>query len=325
MQQAERLFFVATTIKEHTGITAKELAERCNVSERTIMRDIRKLDNAGIQILPGRKGYTLVDPIVHTQGKLSAEEYMAISLYPLLTGQALLKENPFRHSFENAMDKILTRFRVNDDLKQLSKRIRIDSVQINPEHDQVLLKMMESILQSVTIKCSYYTMSRQDLTERMIDPYYLVPRDGILYVIGWCHRADDIRTFRLNRFQKVELTNKKFYLYEEFDIDQYLSDLWGIEAQSDQPVTFRVRFAQEVARYIREARYDSQPTFEDEPDGTLLLTVSTRSVDSFLRWVRQYGKDAELLEPLEYRARMIEEVGMMYRQYSNSAPVKQKT
>lgn len=180
MDKVQRLFFILTMIQQRPGITAPELAKLAGTSVRSIYRDIRHLDECGIQImLEGNKGYFLVDNFIQTPGQLAAEEYVAISLYPMLASPIKLKGHPLQKSFQSAMEKILTRFKVNDNLLQLSKRIRIHTEQMNPEQDVIIQRIIEAIVQEVTIDCEYYTMYREDLTRRMIDPYYLVPREGI--------------------------------------------------------------------------------------------------------------------------------------------------
>ncbi|TRY24795.1 transcriptional regulator [Brevibacillus sp. LEMMJ03] len=321
MDLIQRLFFILTTIQQSPGITAPELANLAGTSVRSIYRDIRRLDDCGIQIMrEGNKGYYLIDKYVQTPGKLGTEEYLAISLYPILSGQTKLKGHPFQRSFQSAMDKILTRFQVNDQLLQISKRIRIHTEQSNPEQDLIIQRIIEAIIQEVTITCEYYTMYRDDLTRRMIDPYYLVPRGGYLYLIGYCHEREEIRTFRLNRFRSIALTNKKFFIEDDFDIDRYLDKVWGIKAETDE-VTFKVRFSSKVARYIKEHHYDSPPQFIDEQDGSLLLIVTTRGAEEFLRWMKQYGNDAELVEPQEYRMQLLEEYRELARTYSETVHV----
>ncbi|WP_018133106.1 helix-turn-helix transcriptional regulator [Effusibacillus pohliae] len=315
MNQVQRLFFILTTIQQNEGVTAPELAKLCNTSVRSIYRDIRRLDDIGIQImLKGNKGYYLVDKF-QAPARLAPEEYLAISLYPILSGQSKLKEHPFQQSFRSAMEKILTRFKVNDELLQLGKRLRIHSKPMNPQQEGMLQKVIEGIIREVTLDCTYYAMYREELTARKMDPYYLVPRAGHLYLIGFCHEREDIRTFRLNRFQSVQLTREKFVLPADFDIDRYLANLWGIQAEADE-VTFKVQFSKEVARYIKEERYESNPQLIDQPDGSLLLIVTTRGPAEFLRWMKQYGKHAELLEPESYRQQLLEEIREMEQKYS---------
>jgi predicted DNA-binding transcriptional regulator YafY len=315
VDKTQRLFFIVTTIQQRPGITAPKLSDLTGTSVRSIYRDIKDLDKCGIQVmLEGNKGYFLVDNHIQTPGKLGADEYLALSLYPLLASQFKLKGHPFQKSFQSAMEKILTRFKVNDNLLQLSKRIRIHTEQMNPEQDMIMQRIIEAIVQDVTITCEYFTMSREDLTKRMIDPYYLVPRAGYLYLIGFCHLREEVLTFRLSRFHSIELTNKKFFIEDDFQIDSFLDKLWGIKAETEE-VTFRVRFSKNVARYIKEQRYDSKPQFIDEEDGSLLLIVTTRGAEEFLRWMKQYGNDAVLLEPAEYRQKLLEEYREMANKY----------
>lgn len=321
MELAERLFFLVTTIGQNPGITAPELARLCGTSTRNIYRDIRRLDEAGVQVmLQGNKGYYLVDGISHTPAHLGTEEYLALSLYPMLAGAQKLKQRPFQQAFQRAMEKILARFKVNDELVRLSQRIRIHAEPEDGAHDEIMQKVIEAILREVTITCTYHTMYRDELTTRMIDPYYLVPRGGHLYLVGFCHQRDEVRTFRLNRFQRIELTDKRFFIEDDFDINEYLAHLWGIKRDSEE-ITFRVRFSREVARYIKEERYEAPHTFVDQPDGSLLLTVTTRSADEFLRWMKQYGKHAELLEPQAYREQLREELNDMLQMYQKQERV----
>lgn len=316
MDKAERLFFIVREIQQRPGVTAPELAKLSGADVRTIYRDINQLDKCGIQVmLQGSKGYFLVENHIQTTGKLGAEEYLALSLYPMLASPFKVKGHPFQKSFQSAMEKILSRFKVNDKLLQLSKRIRIHSAQMNPEQDEFMQRIIEAIVEDVSIDCEYYSMHREDFTRRMVDPYYLVPRGGYLYLIGFCHFRNDVLTFRLSRFQSVELTRKKFTIKDGFQIDSFLDKLWGIKADSNE-VTFQVRFSKNVARYIKEHHYDYPPKLIDEEDGSLLLIVTTRGADEFLRWMKQYGRDAELIEPVEYREKLLREYEELFQRYS---------
>lgn len=320
MKQGERLHYVLSTIKERPGITAAELAELCKVSPRTIYRYIQSMDNLGVRIgTETNKGYKLIESPVPTTSQLSSEEFLAISLFPLLTGQTKMKQNALYKPFESAMQKIVNRFKVNDDLLKLSKKIRIHAPKEEREQEQVLQAILESIAREVTIICDYYTMSRDSLTEkRMIDPYELVLRQGHLYVIGYCHTRDDVRTFRLSRFQAVEVTEKKYYVLDDFHVDTHYQNTWGATADAEQ-VTFTIRFSKEVARYIREERYHIDVRYEEEKDGSLLMQATTRGVEEFLRWVKQYGEHAVILEPKEFREKLLEEYRELVRLYEKKS------
>ncbi|MFC4766358.1 hypothetical protein [Effusibacillus consociatus] len=76
----------------------------CGTSVRSIYQDIKRLDDAGIQImLQGNKGYYLIDNIGQAESRLGTEEFLAISLYPILSGQSKVKNHPFQQSFRTAV------------------------------------------------------------------------------------------------------------------------------------------------------------------------------------------------------------------------------
>lgn len=320
---ANRLFFIASQISRNKGITAPRLAELCGTSVRNIYRDIKRLDTIGVQVLSqGRDGYYLVEETLKIPARLNTEEYLAILLSPLLPTGTKLKSNPFQWAYRTAMEKIITHLRINDDLVEigssLSRRIRMQADPMDEQQTMVMNRIIEAVIKEETIHSLYYTMSRDKETERMIDPYYLVPRGGHLYLIGYCHEREGVRTFRINRFRQVELTGKRCFMEDDFDIDAYLTHVWGIQG-GPQEVTFKVRFSPQVARYIKEESYESEPIVTDLDDGSILLEVTVKGTDEFLRWMRQYGRDAELLEPQEYRQQMLEEIREMEKMYGWSS------
>ncbi|WP_342193258.1 WYL domain-containing protein [Paenibacillus uliginis] len=99
-----------------------------------------------------------------------------------------------------------------------------------------------------TLTAIYHTQSRNELTERSIDPYYLVPRDQRFYLISYCQQVQDIRTFRLSRFRKLKI-NERGFNRGDFNIKSYMRNTWSIERGNEQ-IHFKVKFSPDVARYV---------------------------------------------------------------------------
>ncbi|MFC5471313.1 helix-turn-helix transcriptional regulator [Cohnella suwonensis] len=78
------------------------------------------------------------------------------------------------------------------------------------ESPNFLQPIIQAILGQKTIDTVYHAQYRNETTQRKIDPYYLVPRDQRFYLIGYCHSKQSIRTFRISRFQKAEVTDQDF-------------------------------------------------------------------------------------------------------------------
>ena len=147
----------------------------------------------------------------------------------------------------------------------------------------------------------------------MIDPYYLVPREQRFYLIGYCHLKQDIRTFRISRFQQVEITRQSFDK-GDFNIKRYLKNTWSID-RGDKNMTFKVRFDAEIARYIKEEELFVHPRMKDQKDGSLIFEVTVNNEKEFLKWVLQYGPAAEILEPQSVRESIKEQLSQWSRMY----------
>ena len=168
---------------------------------------------------------------------------------------------------------------------------------------------MEAIIACKTIRAVYHTQSRNELTEREIDPYYLVPRDQRFYLIGYCRAKREIRTFRMSRFRHVELTGNHFDK-GDFSIAQYMKHTWSIE-RGDSLITFKIKFHPDVARYVKEEELFVRPKMTDLPDGGLLFEVTVNHEREFMNWVVQYGPSAEILEPPSVREKFKEQAAAL--------------
>lgn len=319
LSAVERIIFIANKIKNQNGTTAPQLARICNTSVRTIYRDIKQLDELGVHITSmGKKGYYMVESSFNIPPSLSIDEYIALCLAPILSGQSKLKDNPLLFAYHTAKEKIMTQLRVKDDLLNLGEilanRIRIHQQQMDELEQENMKKILESMIRNLTISCTYYSMYRDEESKRMMDPYYLIPRGGHLYLLAFCHTRHELRFFRLNRFKTLELSNKQFFMEDDFDVDAYLGKLWGVLDEQEE-ITFRVRFSQEVARYVKEEQYYTKCDLIDNQDGSIIFTATVKSGSEFLRWLMKFGKEAEILEPMEYRQKLLAEVEEMRKMY----------
>jgi predicted DNA-binding transcriptional regulator YafY len=302
-----RWFIIIHAIQAKPGITAKELADKCEATERTIYRDLRTLDvlvpltNEGYG-----KGYTFMGDFAVYPLNWTEQEAMVFSLLPSVVDQSKLPPG-----FDTAYDKVMAshykqKSRNNEIVQNIADIIQMGTPAYKEENPNFLFPLIQAILSQKTLKTIYHTQSRNELTERFMDPYYLVPRDQRFYLIGFCHLARDVRTFRLSRFRDVQLTAQTFDK-SHFNIKQYLKNTWSIERGEEQ-IHFKVKFSPELARYIKEEELFVRPKMTNLKDGSLLFEVTVNHDREFLNWVYQYGPDAEILEPVSYRKMMREKL-----------------
>ncbi|QUL55767.1 WYL domain-containing protein [Paenibacillus tritici] len=291
-----RIFKIINAIQANPGITAADLAFRCEVNIRTIYRDLEVISHFAPVTNEGRgTGYRFMGKFFMYPLDFSEQESLAFSLLP-----SVLNQDKIPPGFHSAYDKVMgthlkEKSRQNGILENIADIIQMGTPAYRKESRNFLQPLIGAILEQRSIRTIYHSQSRNATTAREIDPYYLVPRDQRFYLIGYCHLKGAIRTFRISRFQQVEMTASTFDK-GNFNIKHYLKNTWSIN-RGTRNITFKVRFHPEVARYIREEELFVHPRMSDEGDGTMLFEVTVNNEKEFTKWVLQYGPNAEILEP----------------------------
>ncbi|GFN34185.1 helix-turn-helix transcriptional regulator [Paenibacillus xylaniclasticus] len=309
-----RIFNIINAIQANPGITAADLALKCDVNIRTIYRDLDTV--ALIAPLWNERrgtGYRFMDEFFMPPLSFTEQEALAFSLLP-----SVIDPDKLPHGFLTAYDKVMGMHRHEKSqqthiIEDITNIIQMGTPAYRKESPNFLQPIIQAILEHRTIRTVYHTQSRNETTERQIDPYYLVPRDQKFYLIGYCHLKQGIRTFRISRFQQVELTSDTFDK-GDFNIKQYLKNTWSIE-NGDRNLTFKVRFNAEVARYIEEEELFVHPRMKKYKDGSMTFEVTVNNEREFMRWILQYGPAAEILEPKSAREALKQQLAEWSRVY----------
>lgn len=310
---------IVNLIQNSPGIKAKELAEICEVSERSIYRDLNTISEAGIPITTndGRgNGYTFAGNFAMYPLDWTTEEAIAFSMLPGVVKQNILQTEPH---FQTAYEKVMAAYNKEQkhqkkNILELASHIQTGKPQ-NKIGDNFLLPIFESIIHNKTLKVKYETKGREEITERFLDPYYLIPRESKFYLLAYCYKREEFRTFRVSRFVEVEATEISFSK-RQLDIQNFFQNTWSI-IKGDMELHFKVLFNKNVAKYVKEKELFVTPIFTEYKDGSLLFEVTLNHDKEFLKWLRQYGPDAEIIEPLEYRDIMKNEIKRWLEIYKN--------
>jgi predicted DNA-binding transcriptional regulator YafY len=315
-----RLLNIVNMIQSNPGIHAAELALKCDVTIRTIYRDLDTLSLVAPIVNEGRgAGYRFLGRFALYPLNFTEQEALAFSLLP-----SVIDEDTLPPGFRTAYHKVMAahtkeKLQHNSIIENIADIIQMGTPAYRQESPNFLQPIIEAILAKRTIDTVYHTQSRNETTERLIDPYYLVPREQRFYLIGYCHLKEEVRTFRLSRFQRVELTSRTFDM-GDFNIQKYLKHTWSIE-QGEKEIRFKVRFYPEVARYIKEEELFVQPRMTDLPDGGMIFEVTVNNENEFIRWVLQYGPAAEILEPESARTLMKRQLAEWTARYATDQPI----
>ena len=177
------------------------------------------------------------------------------------------------------------------------------------ELSQRLAKIETAISRRKTIEFSYYSLQRDETSDRKVNPYHLVFRDGQFYLIGHAHERDEVRVFRLSRIRaKVSYATKAEHDFsppEDFDRRDYAhrSDWQMGKIRGRAAIFLKDRIAWLVERDFGKYGELRKPRKADGVKGRgMVFETDYASERQLLSWVLSYRENAQLLEPAELAA-----------------------
>lgn len=165
----------------------------------------------------------------------------------------------------------------------------------------------------------YRTHKEEKASTTKVDPYGLVYHFGSLYLIGFSHKRNEIRHWKIDRMQGVTVSNDSFQPPDDFHFAEYVGQLLGIfKRESDkEPQLIRIRFHSFYAQQIQEKRWHPSEKFVAQKDGSVIMELKMAELPLLERWVLGYGHYAEVLEPPELREMVHNEVQKIAAYYSD--------
>lgn len=209
-KRLSRLVAILTQLQTKRLTTARSLADKFNVTTRTIYRDIRTLEQAGVPILTeDGKGYTLMEgykipPVMFSESQANAL---------ILAEQLVLKnkDTSFIKDYAEAIDKVKAVLRQSEKEKAnlLADRTRFEQ-NINRERNSNNISQVQYALTNFYLIRIDYTNENSKAANRTIEPFALISTTENWLLIAWCRLRNEFRYFRLDRIIKMEILAEKF-------------------------------------------------------------------------------------------------------------------
>jgi predicted DNA-binding transcriptional regulator YafY len=298
---ATRLITLIMLLQRQPNQKAADLAEKLGVSVRTLHRYFTMLDEMGIPVYTERGphgGFSLVrgykmPPLVFTPEEATAV-YLGTSLVEEIWGHL------YSEAAQGALAK-LDNVLPNEQLQEVAwARRSLVAIGLRRADSNMLAPTLEKLRRAVRelrqVSMVYRSGSQPEPQLRHLDPYALVHRWGWWYVIGYCHRRQEVRSFRADRIVELELSSLAFQLPTDFDIRAYLA----AEFQEQPKVKVRMRFNPQAA-YVALANRSYWEAVEEQPDGAVVVTFSTLDLSWAASSALAYGPIVTVLEPQELR------------------------
>lgn len=283
----DRLIGILSILLQEEKTTAPELAERFEVSRRTINRDIEDLCRAGIPIRTAQGtggGISIMDGYRMDRTILTSKDMQMI-----LAGLRSLDSVSGSQYYGQLMEKIQT-----GSSKFIGGR---DSmlIDLSSWYKGSLAPKIEVIQSSIEnrhfLQFKYYAPSGE--SRRTIEPYYLVFQWSSWYVWGWCLVREDYRLFKLNRMDRVAETEKGFVCREVPMPDLSNEKIFpgGINVKALFTPDMKWRLVEEFGPHC----------FTEADDGRLFFSADYTDMENLVTWLMTFGAKAEVLEPVEAR------------------------
>jgi predicted DNA-binding transcriptional regulator YafY len=190
-----------------------------------------------------------------------------------------------------------------------------------------LAKVETAIFRNKTIVFEYYTMERDELGTRRVDPYHLLFQGGQFYLLGYAHERKAIRVFRLSRIRgKVSYATKAehdFHRPTDFDPRAYANRAdWQLgDERGEARVLISERIAWQVERHFGRYGEICSQVDDVEDDGDTVFLTGYSSPRSVISWVFGLGANARLLGPEELVDEFQRRLELLYERHSGAPPV----
>jgi len=168
------------------------------------------------------------------------------------------------------------------------------------------------------VRIWYQPDSSKNLKEYIFCPYFVEPYavGQTTYMIGYCEPQHALRTFKIERIQRIEKLEEPYEIPDDFKPSLLMEDAWGIWYTESEPVKVVLKFGPQVARRVGETRWHRSEQVTILNDGSLLWCAWIDEPKEMMPWIRGWGADCEVLEPPELRDELVSEMHALRELYT---------
>jgi predicted DNA-binding transcriptional regulator YafY len=305
MNRIDRLVAILLQLQSKRRVRAKELAEKFNLSLRTVYRDVRALEEAGVPVIgEAGTGYSLMEgyrlpPVMFNQDEATAL-LTASKLVQSKTDAGILKH------FTSALDKIkaILRHSEKEHIEGIDDHIAVMShpaIVYQPEPQLHLQSILNAIGSSSVIEVAYTSIERNETTIRKLEPVGIYYMGSHWYLVAFCQMRNDYRNFRTDKIQNLKITSEAISKTHP-PLQSFMNQMSN-ERQVQQVI---IEVETDVVKYLGEQKYYNGFVKEENIGDHVRMTFLTGSLMGFSRWFMLFGDHAEIIEPLELKEMVAE-------------------
>ena len=303
MSKVERLYHLHNILDQRrTPISRHDLMERLECSQATLYRlvnELRDFLGAPIEQDPETRGFyydrSYEQPFDLPGIWISPGELQALLTARQVLGnvQPGLLEGELK-SLQGRISSLLQKKGVEPASGE--SRIHIQNVAGRAVPARMFQDVLGALVQRKRLQIRYHSRRRAAASERVISPQRLTQHRNSWYLDAWCHEAEGLRSFALERIREQELLDAKAKEVSRGMLSKHFDRSYGIFSGPPEHVA-ELRFTPEMARWVAEENWhpDQEGAFLE--DGSWLLKVPFSGARELIMDVMRYGAEVEVLAP----------------------------
>jgi predicted DNA-binding transcriptional regulator YafY len=293
LKKLDRVTAILTQLQSKPIVRAQDLAQKFEVSVRTIYRDVKTLENAGIPIVgEAGSGYSLMDGYKLPPVMFTKEEVLSFITAEKLM-QKFLHQSLGNH-YQTAMEKVRSVLKYSD--RNLIQNIenQIDIFNYQPKTEDTIKNIIPTILESIAEKrqliMEYKTVDSK-ISTRTIEVVGVFFEFNYWYIMAYCILRNDFRQFRVDRILQISKTQNPF-LQEYGQINDYRKNSNGNKTK------VRLLVDKKIMNHLVNSKKYYGLTEEIETENGIEMIFETDWInDGFPRWLITFADFATVLEP----------------------------
>ena len=322
--RVSRIVQVLTTLQSGQHYGAGDLAKMFGLSRRTVFRDLKDLQKAGVPCRYDKRNchYTIDPKFFLPAPDLSPRE--ALGLLLLVYKARNYIDFPFKEFALRAALKIENNLPAK--VKEYCNAA-LQNISIKPDHrertelfDKTFALLLEAALKKRVVTICYYLPSEQKTIVTNLSPYHLIYSNHAWYVIGKSSLHEDVHTFKLSQIKELRTLDKCFIDDDKFNVYEYFGRAWSMVPQG-RLYNIKLRFSPEVAYSVGKVQWHATQTVAFEDDGSAILEFRVDGLDEIIWWILSYGDQVQVLAPKILRQKIVQIAEGIAKQGKQLSPI----
>lgn len=300
MNRIDRLSAILIQLQSKKVVKAQEIADRFEISLRTVYRDIRALEEAGVPIgAEAGVGYFIdtdfhLPPVMFTRDEASAF-LLAEKLMDKLSDEKVCK------SFEAALFKVKSVLNTKEKeyLEKLTGKITVFNRDPlgNSKQNLFLTDIQTALAKKQVIRINYKANYNKQLSKREVEPVSLCNYDMNWHLIAYCRLRSDYRDFRLDRIQGLELLQEPYSDVDHISLNEYFKRM----TLDNSLYTIELRVCESIHSQMASSKYWFGLVEEKQAEKDYYMKFANNDLQLFGKWVLSLEDKVEILSPLELK------------------------